>query len=197
MTQRPPPPLVLASSSPFKRDLLSRLGVEFSCRSPDIDESALENESIPDLCVRLAEAKARALARRFPGHLLIGCDQSAAVGESRLHKPGNFQRASSQLKLLSGRRVSFYTAVAVLDAASGRTASALDATEVWVRTLNDGEIRRYLEAERPFNCAGSFKVEGLGISLFEKVVSDDPTALIGLPMIRLCELLREAGYVIP
>ena len=197
MANQSPPPLLLASSSPYRRELLSRLGLAFSHHSPDIDETPEPKEPIPGLCRRLAGAKAAALASRFPAHTLIGCDQSAAVDGRQLHKPGTRARAVEQLKLLSGRTVGFYTAVAVLDSATGEASSALDVTEVRMRPLSESEIGRYLDLEQPFDCAGSFKAEGLGIALFEKIASEDPTALIGLPLIALSGLLRERGYPLP
>ena len=196
----PRPParnLVLASSSPYRRALLERLQLPFACRAPDIDEDRYPDETIADLCTRLAREKAAALASAFPDHLIIGSDQSAAVDGTHLEKPGNLERATRQLKLLAGRSVSFYTAVAVLDSHSGVVHEALDVTEITVRTLSDDAIADYLNAEQPWDCAGSFKVEGLGISLFDSVTTTDPSALTGLPLIALCQLLRRYGIQIP
>jgi len=190
-------PLVLASSSAYRRALVERLVPNCLYRAPNVDESALPGEPLPSLCRRLAEQKARALADNWPQALIIGSDQSAAVAGTQLHKPGNFATAHRQLRALSGREVTFYTAVAVLDTGSGALLQHLDATRVQVRTLSDGEIVRYLQREQPYDCAGSFKVEGLGISLFAKVVSDDPTALIGLPLIALAAMLRQCGLAVP
>lgn len=197
MIPKTPAGLVLASSSPYRRALLERLGVDFLCASPGIDETRRKDESIPQLCSRLAAEKAGALATQYPDHILIGADQAASVENRQLEKPGNFEKAFEQLKLLSGQCVMFYTAVTVVIGKTGQLQSALDTTEVHVRKLADDEITRYLEREQPFDCAGSFKVEGLGISLFSKVITGDPTALIGLPLISLCEMLRSAGISLP
>lgn len=197
MSHSPSPGLVLASSSIYRKELLARLQLPFDCRSPEIDESRRHNEPIPEFCTRLAVDKAQALTDDFPCHFIIGSDQSAAVNNQQLEKPGSYEKAFTQLKLLSGETVTFCTAMAVLNSGTGKIRTALDATEVQVRTLTDDEIDRYLRAEEPFNCAGSFKIEGLGISLFNSVTTRDPTALIGLPLIQLCSLLREMGLQIP
>ena len=197
MPETPPPPLVLASSSIYRRTLLSRLTPCFDCASPEIDESRKDGETIRSMTERLAAVKARALEGSFPCHLIIGSDQSAAVDETQLHKPGNHQRAFDQLSALSGRTVNFYTSVAVLDSRSGNLETATDITEVTFRDLDRGEIMRYLDREAPYDCAGSFKVEGLGISLFTRVRNDDPTALVGLPLLQLAAILRRFGLPLP
>lgn len=190
--------LVLASGSRYRADLLQRLNLPFLQCSPDIDESALPDEAPDELATRLAREKADA-ARILtqPGALVIASDQVAACKGLRLHKPGTAERAREQLRLMSGHSVDFYTALCLLDTGSGHIFSALDTTTARLRTLDEEEITRYIAADQPLDCAGSFKVEALGISLFDSVDSRDPTALIGLPMIALCRGLREAGIPIP
>ncbi len=197
MPDSPAPPLVLASSSPYRRELLARLELPHQCRSPDIDESPHPGEAPRELAARLAAAKARALADVFPAHLILGSDQVAECDGEALGKPGGAERAREQLRRASGREVHFHTAVAVLDTATGRLLCAQDLTRVVFRTLAEAEIVRYLEREAPWDCAGSFRAEGLGITLFEAVHSEDPTALIGLPLIRLARLLRGFGVTLP
>jgi len=199
MTTPPPtrPPIVLASSSIYRRELLGRLTDCFAAISPDIDESVSAGESIPALTTRLAAEKARALAASHPNHIIIGSDQSAAVDGVQLQKPGTRERAFEQLCRLSGRTATFYTSVAVLNSATGQLISDIDRTEVVCRAITDAEINRYLDRENVLNCAGSFKVEGLGISLFESVANEDPTALIGLPLIKLSNILRSMGIELP
>lgn len=197
MPDSPTPPLVLASSSPYRRELLARLELPHQCRSPDIDESPRPGEAPRELAARLAVAKARALVNAFPAHLILGSDQVAECDGEALGKPGGPERARAQLRRASGREVHFHTAVAVLDTATGRLLEARDFTRVVFRTLGETEIERYLEREAPWDCAGSFRAEGLGITLFEAVHSEDPTALIGLPLIRVAHLLRGFGVVLP
>jgi MAF protein len=189
--------LVLASSSPYRRQLLERLRLDFQTGTPAIDETPAPGETGENLVLRLAESKARALATRYPSHLIIGSDQVATLGETILGKPGNLPAAQGQLKAQSGRRVSFYTGVAVIDSQTGRVYSDIDRTVVQFRQLPATAVSRYLEREKPFDCAGSFKCEGLGISLFDAIKTDDPTALTGLPLIKLCQLLRKHGLEIP
>lgn len=188
--------LVLASSSPYRRELLKRLSVPFSCQSPDIDESALPNEIPTDTVVRLAQEKAYALKQIFPEHLIIGADQIAVHTDALINKPGDHKNAFRQLQGFSGQRVHFLTALCVLNTLHNRLSSAVVSTEVYFRKLRDREIEQYLAYEQPYDCAGSFKAEGLGIALFEKINSDDPTAIIGLPMIKLSQILTEHGYEI-
>ena len=190
-------PLVLASSSPYRRELLARLGVPFEWQSPDIDESRRPGEPPDALSRRLAETKARAIAGRYNRHLIIGSDQVAALGQDVLTKPGGLEQARTQLARASGQRLTFHTALALLDSETGHCRVEVDTTETCFRTLQADEIERYLAAEQPFDCAGSFKVEGLGITLFEEVATGDPTALVGLPLIRLAALLRDRGYQLP
>ena len=191
------PNLILASSSSYRKSLLERLHIRFKCISPDLDEQAQENESAEYQAIRLAREKAQAVAQQFPQATVIGSDQVAElcfVGSTTksatvLGKPGNHQRAVEQLSAQSGQLVRFYTAVTVLK--QGLASSALDITEVRFRDLSSAEIESYLKADTPYDCAGSFKAESLGVSLFESVKSDDPTALIGLPLIKLSKLLRD------
>lgn len=185
--------LVLASGSSYRRQLLARLQLQFTATASDVDETPLAGEAPADLTVRLGMAKARALRAEFPEHLIIGSDQTAAVDGAILGKPGSRETAIRQLALQAGRVVTFYTSVCLLDAASGRHWSDLDVCQVHFRPLTPAQIERYVDREQPFDCAGSFKSEGLGIALFEKIVGDDPNALIGLPLIKLTALLQQAG----
>ncbi|HET6655425.1 MAG TPA: Maf family nucleotide pyrophosphatase [Gammaproteobacteria bacterium] len=191
-------PIILASSSPYRRELLGRLGLAFDCRSPDIDETPRPDESPRALAERLARSKAVAVAAGLStASLVIGSDQVASIEGTPLGKPGGRERALAQLQQASGRVVEFYTAVTVLDSASGEQQQALDLTRVQFRALTDREIERYLDREQPYDCAGSFKAEALGITLFDSITSRDPTALIGLPLIDLARLLRESGLQLP
>lgn len=187
--------LVLASTSPYRRELLARLRLPFDVARPDVDETPLPGESPSDLALRLAAAKARAIAATTPDACVIGSDQVADFDGAALGKPGGRDAAIAQLAAMSGRSVAFRTAVAL--ARGGRVATALDTTVVRFRRLRDDDIARYVDAEQPFDCAGSFRSEGLGISLFEAIESRDPTALVGLPLIATLQLLREAGHTIP
>lgn len=189
-------PLILASTSPFRRELLERLRVDFRTAAPAVDESALPGESPRDLVIRLAEAKARAVGTTQRG-LIIGSDQVATTGQDILGKPGAHARAAAQLAYLSGRRVTFHTGLCLLDSVSGTVALDEVPYHVVFRVLDAARIERYLHAEQPYHCAGSFKSEGLGITLFERMEGDDPTALIGLPLIRLTSMLAEAGVTLP
>jgi len=191
-----PRPLLLASTSPFRRELLARLGVPFETVAPDADETPLPGESPQHLVTRLAELKARAVAATRTG-LIIGSDQVASTGDGILGKPGSHARAAAQLNYLSGRQVSFYTGLCLLDTAGDTVQVDMVPFHVQFRTLTADQIERYLRAEQPYNCAGSFKSEGLGITLFEKMAGDDPTALIGLPLIRLTSMLAQAGILLP
>jgi septum formation protein len=185
--------LVLGSTSRYRRNLLERLGLPFSVAAPELDESANPTETPAGTALRLSEAKARAVAARFRDALVIGSDQVADCAGRPVGKPGTREAAVVQLKALSGQTVVFHTGVALVDAASGRCRSAIvDVTSTY-RMLSDAEIDAYLDLEAPYDCAGSVKSEGMGIALFERIVSDDPTALIGLPLIALTRLLREEG----
>lgn len=192
-----PPRLVLASTSQYRRQLLERFGQRFTVAAPDTDESALPGETPVDLVNRLARAKAEAVARRHPHSVVIGSDQLALFGGEIIGKPGNPEKCSAQLRSFSGQRLTFHTAIHVIQSATGANESHLDLTTVHFRKLSDAEIERYVARERPVNCAGGFKAEGLGITLFERIESQDPTALIGLPLIWLAAALRRAGLQLP
>lgn len=189
--------LILASTSPYRRDLLSRLQVPFEAVAPDADESPLPGEAPAETAERLAEAKARAVASAFPGCLIIGSDQVAHMGERRFGKPGTRENATAQLRAMSGKSVVFHTGLCLLNTATGRVHLRGIPTEVRFRELSDEEIRRYLDKEDALNCAGSARSEGLGISLLEYLRGDDPNALVGLPLIALCEMLRAEGVALP
>jgi MAF protein len=185
--------LVLASSSPYRRALLERLRLPFHCASPAIDETPQPGEAVQALVCRLALAKAQALAGAWPASLIIGCDQACLLGERILGKPGNYENAFAQLRACSGHEVQFCTALVLYDSATGSWQECLDTFSVRFRDLPDAEIAYYLQQDQPFDCAGSFKVEGLGISLFDSMAGKDYHSLIGLPLLSLCELLRQAG----
>jgi septum formation protein len=191
------PRLTLASTSRYRRELLERLRLPFAVARPDVDETALTGESPLALATRLAEAKARAVARTLDGDgWALGSDQVADLDGRALGKPGGRDAAIAQLQAMSGGVVRFHTALCLAHA-DGRALAAIDRTEVRFRALTDAEIERYVDAEQPFDCAGSFKSEGLGIALFEAIDNRDPTALIGLPLIATCALLRQAGFTLP
>lgn len=192
-----PVQLVLASTSPYRRALLERLSPNFVCDPPQVDETWQPLEAPALLVSRLAHAKAEAVAVRHPQSLVIGSDQVAAFNSTVLGKPGSHARAIAQLSTVSGRLVSFFTAVCVLDTRNQQHHEHLDTTHVRFRLLSTAEIERYLQVEQPYDCAGSFKSEGLGISLFDAIESEDPTALIGMPLIGLCRLLRACGMDLP
>ena len=190
---RPMSSLILASTSRYRHELLSRLRLPFDVVSPDVDETPVPGEAPAALAQRLARAKALAVAALHPGAVIIGSDQVADLDGTAIGKPGNHACATDQLRSMSGRSIVFQTAVSVVCAARGHEETALIPVEVRFRTLSDAEIERYLRAEQPYDCAGSAKVETLGIALLEAVLSDDPTALIGLPLIQTCMMLRRAG----
>ena len=189
--------LVLGSTSRYRRELLQRLGLPFTVAAPDADETPLPGETPHALALRLALAKAHAVAAQHPDAVVIGSDQVADLHGQPLGKPGTHERASAQLQRMSGETVVFQTAVAVVCAATGFEQVDLAPVEVRFRTLTGDEIERYLHAEQPYDCAGSAKSEGLGISLLDAILSDDPTALVGLPLIRTCRMLRAAGLTLP
>ena len=190
----PRKPLLLASSSKYRQELLARLGLPFSSASPDIDESPIAGEPPNDLALRLAESKARALAPLYPDHWIIGSDQVAALPDgTRLSKPGNYQNAFEQLARSSGQSVIFLTGVALLDANSGKLQTYCERLTAHFRNLSDGEIDAYLRKEAPYDCAGSFKMEGLGITLFRELQGRDPNSLIGLPLIALTDMFMAWG----
>jgi len=188
-----PPPLILASTSRYRQELLSRLRLPFEVLSPEVDETPLPGETPATLARRLALAKACAVAKKRPEAVVIGSDQVADLHGQPLGKPGTHERAVQQLRRLRGHRVLFHTAVAVVRAGTGFEKAALNSVAVSFRALDDDEIEFYLRAEQPYDCAGSAKCETLGISLLSAIESDDPTALVGLPLIRTSELLRQAG----
>ncbi|MDL0429973.1 nucleoside triphosphate pyrophosphatase [Marinobacter sp. TBZ242] len=189
-----PRPLLLASSSPYRRQLLTRLGIPFEAVSPEIDESPARHESPEQLATRLATAKAEALAPAWPDHWIIGSDQVACLQDGTLlNKPGNHELAVQQLTRSSGQRVSFMTGLTLLDATSGKRQSHCELFHAHFRKLGAEEIENYLKVEQPYDCAGSFKMEGLGIALFTKLEGRDPNSLVGLPLIALTDMLRNWG----
>lgn len=187
------PRLILASTSRYRRELLERLRLPFDVLAPEVDESPQPGESPAALAGRLAAAKAAAVAARHPDAVVIGSDQVAELDGAAIGKPLVHERAVAQLRAMSGRGVVFHTAVSVQRAATGYAGAALVPVTVRVRRLGDAEIEHYLRTEQPYDCAGSAKCETLGIALLDAIESDDPTALVGLPLIRTCALLREAG----
>jgi len=190
-------PLLLASSSVYRRELLARLQLPFTCSSPDIDESPLAGESATELVRRLAQAKAQALAASHPGHLIIGSDQVAVLDGKIIGKPHTFDKAREQLLAASGASVTFLTGLALLNSQSGHCQLDCIPFTVHMRTLDPASVERYLRAEQPYDCAGSFKAEGLGVSLFQRTEGPDATSLIGLPLIRLVDMLLAEGVQIP
>jgi septum formation protein len=191
------PPLILASTSRYRRALLERLGIAFACEPPGVDEAALPQELPMDRALRLALAKARVVAERHPAALVIGSDQVACAGDALLEKPGSAARCEAQLTRLSGGSARFYTACALVCTAQRLRLAHLDTTVVNFRALGEAEIRRYVAREAPYDCAGGFKAESLGIALFESIESADPSALVGLPLIWLAGALRSAGHPVP
>lgn len=190
-------PLILASTSAYRRALLGRLGVPFECEAPGTDERTLPGEPADAVALRLARLKAEAVAVRRPGCIVIGSDQVAVRGQDILGKPGTVERCADQLLRSSGQEVVFLTAVHLIDGTTGRAEFHLDRTVVRFRELGPDEIARYIASDAPIDCAGGFKAEALGISLFERIDSADPTALTGLPLIWLCGALRRAGIPVP
>ena len=189
--------LVLASTSAYRRELLQRFDLPFDVARPDIDETPLPGEAPQATAERLAVEKARAVAEQFPDALIIGSDQVAYMGDAQFGKPGTVERAIAQLKSMSGRTVIFHTALALLNTRSGHVQVDAVPTEVRFRQLNDDEIVRYVDKERPLDCAGSAKSEGLGIALLDALSGDDPNALVGLPLIALARMLRNEGIPLP
>jgi septum formation protein len=185
------PRLILASTSSYRRTLLARLGLPFEATAPNVDETPRSGELAAELAVRLATAKAESAA--LPNCIVIGSDQVAALGKELLSKPGAHEVALRQLLACQGKPVTFHTAVVVLDSASGKRLHTVDRTRVHFSMLGEAELDRYLRAEQPYDCAGGFKAEGLGIALFERIESSDPTALVGLPLIWLSRTLRTLG----
>ncbi len=183
--------IVLASGSHYRSQLLQKLNINFVTCSPDIDESSFPNESAANLAIRLAIKKVDALSTRFPQHIIIGSDQVAIAAGKQLCKPGNRENAIKQLTEQSGRAVTFHTGLCVLHSAQQQYLTDLDISTVYFKQLTEAQIRHYIELEKPYDCAGSFKSEGLGVALFEKIEGDDPNALIGLPLIKLVNLLNK------
>jgi septum formation protein len=192
-----PAKLILASSSQYRKILLRRFGIPFDCQSPEIDETAQDNESPYDLTGRLAAQKAETVSKEHPQAIVIGSDQIAVFDGQIIGKPGTYQAALEQLISLSGRTVEFLTAVSVQIRQSDFAEQYIDCTRVCFRSLQPIEIKRYLSTEKPYDCAGSFKAESLGIALSESITSEDPTALIGLPLIQTAAILRRAGLQLP
>ena len=191
------PTLLLASSSPFRRQLLDKLKLDFIHQSPDIDESRHEDESPTALVMRLAREKALALADQHPDTLIIGSDQVAVIGDQVLGKPGDRDRTIEQLQACSGKTLHFHTGLCLINSQSGRQQNCVETFTVYFRPLTTDQITRYVDKEPAFDCAGGFKMEGLGISLFERLSGDDPNTLIGLPLIRLVDFLTKEGYALP
>ena len=187
------PRLILASTSRYRKELLSRLHLPFEARAPDVDETPMPTETPAALARRLATAKAEAIAVRMPDAVVIGSDQVADLDGVCIGKPGNHERATAQLQSMRGRAVVFHTGVAVVAMARGYSRTEVVSVTVRFRWLTDGEIEHYLRTEQPYDCAGSAKCETLGIALLEAIESNDPTTLVGLPLIQTCKLLREAG----
>ncbi|NOR81709.1 MAG: septum formation inhibitor Maf [Methyloprofundus sp.] len=183
--------LVLASSSIYRKELLAKLQLNFLCADPDIDESKQIDESPTQMALRLAKEKAAALAPNYPQKLIIASDQVAMLEQIQLKKPGNKNNAIKQLQLCSGKAVKFYTSVCILDTSTNELKSAIDICTVYFKKLTEQQIINYIHLEQPYHCAGSFKSEELGIALFERIQGDDPNALIGLPLIKLINLLNE------
>lgn len=189
--------LVLASGSKYRYETLKKLHLDFTTCDSAIDESPTINESANALAVRLSVAKAQAAAKTFTKHLIIGSDQVASCEEQLLGKPCDYENAYQQLKAQSGRKITFYTGVCVLNSTTGHYLTDIDICHVYFRKLSDDQIKRYLEIDQPFDCAGSFKSEGYGITLFNKIQGEDPNALVGLPLIKLIKLLGQHGLTIP
>lgn len=190
-------PLILASTSRYRASLLQRFGLDFTTENPGIDETQRHGESPRGRSFRLSEAKAEAIAQRFPGAIVIGGDQVPTASTTILEKPGNAANCREQLMLLSGSTAEFYTACTVRCLETGVKLSHVDTTAVKLRPLSDAEIDRYIEREKPFDCAGGFKAEALGITLFERIDSEDPSAIVGMPLIWLASALRAVGFAVP
>ncbi|MEH6472696.1 MAG: nucleoside triphosphate pyrophosphatase [Halopseudomonas sp.] len=189
--------LVLASTSPFRKSLLEKLNLPFICQAPNIDETAFENETAEELVQRLAQAKAEAIASEHSGALIIGSDQVAVLNDQIIGKPHNHAKATAQLLASSNQTITFYTGLCLHNTANSDLQVLCEPFRVHFRQLNAVQIERYLRHEQPYQCAGSFKSEGLGISLFKRLEGDDPNTLVGLPLIRLIELLQRQGVEVP
>ncbi len=191
------PSVILASTSRYRAELLKRLDLDFQQIAPNCDETPLQDEVAPDLVARLAAGKAQSVAERFPEHLVIGSDQVASCNGVIIGKPGNHADAVAQLQLLSGQTVSFLTGLCVMQQKSQQSLQCLVATDVRFKRLDTAQIERYLAADQPYDCAASFRSEGYGSSIVENITSDDPTAIIGLPIIRVAEFLDTLGLQLP
>lgn len=189
--------LILASTSPFRKMLLEKLHLTFCCQAPDVDETPLDEEPAHALVLRLAQAKAEAVGLSHPDALIIGSDQVAVLNGSIMGKPQSHERATAQLRASSGQIITFYTGLCLHNSATGTSERICEPFRVHFRELSEDQIERYLQREQPYQCAGSFKSEGLGISLFKKLEGDDPNTLVGLPLIRLIELLQRQGVDVP
>lgn len=185
--------LILASSSPYRQELLARLGLAFRVEAPDIDESPLAGETPLQIALRLCQKKALHVAQSYPDALIIGCDQVATLDGAPIGKPGNFDNAAQQLRMMRGRTVTFHSALCLYNAATGSIQADSVDVDVEFRAFSDSQIKNYLEREQPYNCAGSAKSEGLGICLIAAIKGNDPNALIGLPLIRLVSMLEAEG----
>lgn len=189
--------MILASSSPFRKEQLSKLCLTFETNKPEVDETAIQGETVPYMVQRLSLAKAQKVAQSYQNQVIIASDQSASFNNLPIGKPGSHGNAIEQLTGFSGKTVHFYTGLAVIDQKSGQIFEHLDETKVTFRHLSKQDIENYLLIEKPYQCAGSFKSEGLGITLFEKIESNDPNALIGLPLIALTSILKQIGVQLP
>ena len=189
--------LVLASGSPYRKQLLNKLNLLFICDKPNVDESPLPDELPSGHAIRLAQNKAQVFRKKYPEHLIIGSDQVAMHDHNQLTKPGNREKAIKQLQAVSGGCVEFYTAVCVFNSINGQYVSELDKCTVYFRELSRELIEKYIDADKPFDCAGSFKSESLGIALFERIEGEDPNALVGLPLIKLISILDKFNVEIP
>ncbi|MGJ0492480.1 Maf family protein [Methylobacter sp.] len=185
--------LILASSSPYRQALLKKLHLNFKAISPEVDERPLENEAPEILALRLGKLKAQALCEKHPDHLIIGSDQVAVINDKQLRKPGNRAKAIKQLQAASGNTVTFFTSICIINSNTMHYMTDLDISTVFFKTLTRQQIEHYVDIEKPYDCAGSFKSESLGIALFEKIQGDDPNALTGLPLIKLISLLEKFG----
>ncbi|CAN8142381.1 septum formation inhibitor Maf [Thiomicrorhabdus sp. 6S2-11] len=190
-------PLVLASTSIYRQQMLEKLQIPFTTCKPEVDETPLENENVKEMVQRLSLLKAQAACKQFPAHLIIGSDQSAVLDGKPLGKPHTFEKAKAQLQSFSGKTITFYTGLAVVNSKTGASFEKMDITKVVFRELSDEVIENYLTIEQPLNCAGSFKSEGLGVTLFERIESRDPNALIGLPLMALTDIFYAIGIALP